>query len=69
MSGPTPKPPSDADNLEESRRFIETAREIEAEETPEAMERAFKSVAHPKVRPEGAPSAHRSRPSEKKAFS
>jgi hypothetical protein len=33
---------------EEYKRFLETAREVEAEENPEAFERAFKRVARPK---------------------
>lgn len=37
---PTPKP----DDPEESQRFIDTAREVEASEDPKDFERAFKKV-------------------------
>jgi hypothetical protein len=37
---PAPKP----DDPEQSRRFIETAREIGTDESPEAFERAFKKI-------------------------
>jgi hypothetical protein len=40
---PAPKP----DDPAQSKRFIETAREIGADESPEAFERAFKKVAKP----------------------
>jgi hypothetical protein len=43
---PTPKP----DNPEQSKRFIETAKGIEADETREGAERAFKKVAKPPAR-------------------
>jgi hypothetical protein len=45
---PSPKP----DDPEQSKRFIEMAREIEADETKEGAERAFKKVVHPKKPPE-----------------
>ena len=35
-------------DAERSRRFIETARELEADETGEAFERAFKKIVPPK---------------------
>ena len=35
------------DDPEESKRFIETARKIEADERPESFERAFKKVVIP----------------------
>jgi len=38
---PAPKP----DDPEESKRFIDTAREVEASEDPKDFERAFKKVA------------------------
>jgi len=41
---PTPQP----DNPEQSKRFIETAREVGADESPEAFERAFEKVVRPK---------------------
>jgi hypothetical protein len=37
---PAPKP----DNPEQFKRFIETAREVEVDESPEAFDRAFKRV-------------------------
>jgi hypothetical protein len=39
-----PKP----DNRDEYRRFVETARELGADESPEAMDRAFERVVKPK---------------------
>ena len=39
-----PKP----DDPEESQRFIDTAREVEASEDPKDFERAFDKVAPPK---------------------
>ena len=44
---PKKKPPPD--DKEQSRRFVETARELEADETGEAFERAFKKAVPPKV--------------------
>ena len=46
---PTQKPelPTNADNPEQSRRFIDMAREIGADESPEAMDRAFDKVILP----------------------
>lgn len=37
------------DDSEESRRFIDIAREVEADESLEAMERAFKRVVKKKI--------------------
>lgn len=46
---PTRKPPPPkADNPEQHRRFVETAREVEADESPDAMDRAFSRVVRPK---------------------
>jgi hypothetical protein len=39
------------DNPEQSKRFIDTAREREADETEEGAERAFKKVAPAKKKP------------------
>lgn len=50
---PKPKP----DDPEQSKRFIEGAREAEVEEAPEAFERAFKKIVTSK------PKVGRSRPS------
>ncbi len=41
---PKPKPPLEADNPEQSSRFIDMAREVEADETPGALDRAFEKV-------------------------
>ena len=41
---PQPRP----DDPAQSKRFIDTAREIEADESEEGAERAFKKVTHPK---------------------
>jgi hypothetical protein len=57
-----------SDDPEESKRFIHMAREVEVDESKDALERAFKKVVHqspylPK------PTAPRPRPSAKKASS
>jgi hypothetical protein len=39
-----PKP----DDPEQSRRFVEAARQIEADETGEAFDRAFRKIVPPK---------------------
>jgi hypothetical protein len=44
-----PKPPRD--DPKESKRFIETARAIEADESTEAFEREFRKVVRPPKRP------------------
>jgi hypothetical protein len=44
MPARKPEPPPDADNPEQSRRFIDMAREVEADESPGATDRAFKKV-------------------------
>ena len=43
---PARKPPPH-DNPEQSKRFIDMAREVEADETPGAMDRAMKEVTPP----------------------
>jgi hypothetical protein len=43
---PKPKP----DNPEQFKRFIETAREVEADESPDAIDRAFNKVVPSKPR-------------------
>jgi hypothetical protein len=44
-----PKPqPSRRDDPEQSRRFVEMARELGPDETGEKFDRAFKKVAQPK---------------------
>lgn len=57
---PKPEPPARSDDPEQSRRFIDMAREVEAQEGPEAMDRAFKRVAKPKEVKPSAPRSHRS---------
>lgn len=47
------KPKPQSDDPEQSKRFIETAREIEADESKEAFERAFQKIAPlPKTPPQ-----------------
>ncbi len=53
---PTPKP----DDPDESKRFIDMAREIEADEDPKALDRAFDKVISPK-RPNAAAKNARSK--------
>ncbi len=47
MPGAKPEPPADADDVEQSRRFIDLAREVEALEDAAAFERSFLRVVHP----------------------
>ena len=42
-----PKPPTNADNPEESRRFIDMAREMETDESPGATDRALEKIIQP----------------------
>jgi hypothetical protein len=44
MPARKPSPPRNADNPEQSRRFIDMAREVETDETPGATDRAFEKV-------------------------
>jgi hypothetical protein len=44
---PKPKP----DNPEQFKRFIDMAREVEADESPDAIDRAFNKVVRPPKRP------------------
>lgn len=44
-----PKKKLPLDDKEQSRRFVETARELEADETGESFERAFKEIVPPKT--------------------
>jgi hypothetical protein len=39
------------DNPDQYRRFVETARELEADESPDALDRAFERVVKPKKKP------------------
>ena len=49
-----PEPPPNADSPAQSRRFIDMAREVGADETPGAMDRAFRKVIRPKKEGESA---------------
>lgn len=45
------------DNPEQSKRFVDKAREVEADETQEVADRAFKEVAKkPNIPPRGSSS-------------
>jgi uncharacterized protein (DUF2267 family) len=47
----TRKPPKQPpDDPEEYKRFLETAKQVEASNDPKALERAVKAVAEPKNR-------------------
>ena len=48
------KPAAKSDNPEQYRRFVEAAREAQADESPDAMDRAFERVVKPKKGKEGA---------------
>lgn len=49
MTKQKPKLPDNADDKKQSERFVETVREREADETGEALEKAFQSTVtgHP----------------------
>ena len=47
MPPPKPIPPLDADHPTQSQRFIDMAREVEADEAPEALDRALTRVVRP----------------------
>jgi hypothetical protein len=59
----TEKPKPKHDDPEQSKRFIETARKIGADETEKGADRAFKQATSSK------PKANRSRPSGRTASS
>jgi hypothetical protein len=44
---PKPKP----DDPEQFKRFIDMTREVEADESPDAIDRAFNKVVRPKRKP------------------
>ena len=46
------KPAPQPDDPEQSKRFIDTAREVEADEDPEAFERVFGAVVKSPPKPE-----------------
>jgi len=50
------KPQPKSDDAEQSKRFVETAREIGADESKEGFERAFKKVV-PESNPQKRPAA------------
>jgi hypothetical protein len=58
-----PKPPPD--DPEEFKRFVDMAREVEADESPEAIDRAFNKVIPSRSPPH--PSAPQNRKRSKKA--
>lgn len=45
------KPPPKWDDPEESERFLETAKAVEASDDPKEFERALKKVVLPRVKP------------------
>ncbi len=45
-----PKPKPKLPNKERHKRFVEMAHEVEADESPEAFDRAFERVVHPNGR-------------------
>lgn len=51
MSGRKPQPPPNSDDPEESRRFIDMAREVEADETPGTTDRVFERIVPKPRRP------------------
>lgn len=53
MSKTKPEPPKD--DPAESQRFIDAARELGVDESPEAFDRAFKKVVNAPINP-GSPS-------------
>lgn len=44
---PPIEPPPEAEDPAEARRFIDMAREVEADEAPDAVDRAFDRVMRP----------------------
>jgi hypothetical protein len=48
----TAKPKPTQDDPEQSKRFIDTARGIGADETKEGADKAFKKVTRPRANPE-----------------
>lgn len=62
MPKPKPSPPPNADDPEQSRRFIDMAREVEAEDDPEAFDRAFTKVLQNDRQPKlGCPTPKRTK--------
>lgn len=57
MSDPKPpplEPPPNADDAAQSRRFLDIAREVGADETPGALDRALDKVIKRPLAPDGA---------------
>lgn len=54
MARPTKSKRDKTRDPEEYKRFLETAREVAAEEDPTAFERAFRKVAKPAERKKGS---------------
>ena len=52
MAKPPPKVPDEADDKEQSERFIKAARELQTDETGKALENAFKQVSSKQHPPE-----------------
>jgi hypothetical protein len=63
-----PQPKKASSDPEEYKRFLETARQLGTDESPESFERAFMKVATVKL-PPSKPSGRRSRRSGKPASS
>lgn len=55
------KPMHKPDDPEQSKRFIEMARELEADSSPEEFERAFRKVATAKRQPTTKPAKRKKR--------
>jgi hypothetical protein len=51
------KPKSPPDDPEQSKRFIDMARAVEADESKDALERAFSKVVQPKLTKKAAKKA------------
>ena len=47
---PTPKREPTPDDPEQYKRFVETAKEVEADSDPQAFDRAFKRMVKEKLR-------------------
>lgn len=58
-----PSRATEPDDPEEYRRFVETARALGADESPEAMERAFERVTGKSKKPQAADKPKKNAPS------
>lgn len=61
----TPRTKTKAKDTEQSKRFIEKAREIKADESGEAFERAFEKIV-PEKKPEAIATPSNARPKSQK---